>query len=52
MVEAEYQTMTVAICDLAWIKQLLKELKFGETGHMELMCDNQAPLYIVSNSVF
>ncbi|WMV19611.1 hypothetical protein MTR67_012996 [Solanum verrucosum] len=26
--------MVVATCELVWIKQLLEELKFGETGHM------------------
>ncbi|XP_047262141.1 secreted RxLR effector protein 161-like isoform X1 [Capsicum annuum] len=38
--EAEYRAMTAATCKLVWIKQLLRELKFGETGKMELVCDN------------
>ena len=39
-------------CELIWIKQLPKELKFGDTKGMELMCDNQAALHIASNPVF
>ena len=30
-VEAKYRAMTVATCELIWIKQLLQELKFGNT---------------------
>ncbi|KAM3356275.1 hypothetical protein P3S68_022989 [Capsicum galapagoense] len=44
--------MAAATCELVWIKQLLRELKFGETGKMELVCDNQAALHIASNPVF
>ncbi|KAF3640417.1 Pre-mRNA-processing protein 40A [Capsicum annuum] len=50
--EAEYRAMAVATCELVWIKQLLRELKFGGTGKMELECDNQAALHIASNPVF
>ena len=50
--EAEYPAMVVATSELVRIKQLLGELKFGETGHMELVCDNQADLHIASNPVF
>jgi len=44
--------MVVATCDLIWIKQLLQELKFGNTQQMKLCCDNQAALHIASNPVF
>ncbi|KAF3659003.1 Endoribonuclease Dicer -like protein 3b [Capsicum annuum] len=50
--EAEYLAMVVATCELVWIKQLLRELKVGETGKMELVCNNQAALHIASNPVF
>ncbi|WMV13499.1 hypothetical protein MTR67_006884 [Solanum verrucosum] len=50
--EAEYRATVVATCELVWIKQLLRELKFGETSHMELVCDNQTTLHITSNLVF
>ena len=42
----------MATCELIWIKQLLKELKFGDTKEMELVCDNEAALHIASNPVF
>ncbi|KAF3666982.1 hypothetical protein FXO37_10260 [Capsicum annuum] len=47
-----YCVLVGATCELVWIKQLLRELKFGETGNMELVCDNQAALHIASNLVF
>ena len=50
--EAEYRAMAVATCELIWIKQLLQELKFGNTQQMKLCCDNQAALHIASNPVF
>ncbi|KAF3633189.1 Omega-amidase NIT2 [Capsicum annuum] len=50
--EAGYRTMTAATCELVWIKQLLRELKFEETGKMKLVCDNQTALHIASNPVF
>jgi len=50
--EAEYRAMALAACELIWLKQLLKELQFGEVTQMTLMCDNQAALHISSNLVF
>lgn len=50
--KVEYRAMVAATCELVWIKQLLRDLKFGETGKMELVCDNYAALHIASNPVF
>jgi len=50
--EAEYRVMASATCELIWLKQLLKQLQFGEVTQMTLICDNQAALHISSNSVF
>nr|KYP52070.1 Copia protein [Cajanus cajan] len=50
--EAEYRAMASATCELIWLKQLLKELRFGEVTQMTLICDNQAALHIASNPVF
>lgn len=50
--ETKYRAMAAATCELIWIKQLLRELKFGEVDQMELVCDNQAALHIASNPVF
>ena len=44
--------MTLATCELIWLKQLLQELRFGKDGQMTLVCDNQAALHIASNSIF
>ena len=30
--KAEYRAMTLATCELIWLKQLLQELKFGNDG--------------------
>ncbi|RVW98183.1 Retrovirus-related Pol polyprotein from transposon RE1 [Vitis vinifera] len=48
--EAEYRAMTLATCELIWLKHLLRELRFGK--EMKLICDNQAALHIASNPVF
>lgn len=37
--EAEYKTMTLVICEIIWLKQLLKEPKF-ESFQMHVVCDN------------
>ena len=44
--------MTSATSELIWLKQLLKELGFGDVTQMTLICDNQAALHIASNPVF
>ena len=50
--EAEYRAMTLATCELIWLKHLLRELRFGNDEQMKLICDNQAALHISSNPVF
>ena len=44
--------MTMATCELIWLKQFLKELQIEEARPMTLICDNQAALHIASNPVF
>jgi len=51
-VEAKYRVMVFATCELIWLKQLLKELQFGEVTQMTFICDNQVALHISSNPVF
>jgi len=51
-VEAEYRVMALAACELVWLKQLYRELQFGDVTQMTLVCDNQAALHISSNPVF
>ncbi|RVW25264.1 Retrovirus-related Pol polyprotein from transposon RE2 [Vitis vinifera] len=50
--ETEYRAMTLATCELIWLKHLLRELRFGNDEQMKLICDNQAALHIASNPVF
>ena len=50
--KAEYRAMALAACELIWLKQLLKELQFGEVTQMTVICDNQAALHISLNPVF
>ena len=44
--------MTLATCELIWLKHPLQELRFGKDKQMKLICDNQAALHISSNPVF
>ena len=50
--KAEYRTMASPACELVWLKQLLKELQFGDVTQMTLVCDNRVALHISSNPVF
>ena len=50
--ETEYRAMTLATCELIWLKHLPQELRFGKDEQMKLICDNQATLHISSNPVF
>ena len=51
-VEVEYRVMTLATCELIWLKHHLQELRFGKDEQMKLKCDNEAALQISSNPVF
>ena len=44
--------MTLATCDLIWLKQLLHELRFRKDEQMMFVCDNQEALHIASNPIF
>jgi len=44
--------MTSAAWELVWLKQLLRELQFGDVTQMRLVCDNQVALHISVNFVF
>nr|CAN63843.1 hypothetical protein VITISV_036670 [Vitis vinifera] len=50
--KAEYRAMTLATCELIWLRQLLQELRFGKDEQIKLVCDNQAALHTASNLVF
>lgn len=50
-VEAEYRSLTMIICEVLWVKQLLKELGLKHLGSTPIFCDNQAALAIAGNLV-
>lgn len=49
--EAEYRSMALTICEVMWLKQLLRDLGMRHIGNTLVHCDNQAALAIASNPV-
>lgn len=49
--EAEYRSMAMAVCEVLWVKQLLRELGLKQIEATPIMCDNQAALAIAANPV-
>lgn len=50
-VEAEYRSMELTICEVMWIKQLLKDLGIKSLSSTPILCDNKAALAIAANPV-
>ena len=50
--EAKYKAMTHTACEMMWLKNLLLELDFRQSGPMPMFCDNQSAISISQNSVF
>jgi hypothetical protein len=48
--EAEHRAMALALCDMMWLKGLLKELRVLKNETMLLHCDNVAAINIAKNS--
>lgn len=49
--EAEYRSMAQAVCEVMWLKQLLKDLGIKHLPTSPIHCDNQAALAISANPV-
>ena len=49
--EAEYRSIAMTVCEVMWLKHLLKDLGVKNMGSTPLHCDNQAALAIASNPV-
>lgn len=49
--EAEYRSMALTVCEVMWLKQLLKDLGLHHIGSTPIHCDNQAALAIAANPV-
>jgi len=48
--DAKYRYIASGTCELICLKQLLKELKFGEVTQMTLICDNLGAFHIIQIS--
>ncbi|WVZ95817.1 hypothetical protein U9M48_041533 [Paspalum notatum var. saurae] len=49
--EAEYRAMALSLCEMLWLKGLLKELRLLRNETMTLHCDNVAAMNIANNPV-
>ncbi|KAL6277717.1 hypothetical protein ACE6H2_021318 [Prunus campanulata] len=49
--EAEYRAMAQGICELLWVKNVMKELGYKPRVAMSLYCDNKAAIAIAHNPV-
>ncbi|KAM2136099.1 hypothetical protein ACFX1R_005897 [Malus domestica] len=49
--EAEFRGMSHGVCELLWLKKLLRDLGFKPKGAMKLHCDNKAAIEIAHNPV-
>lgn len=49
--EAEFRGMSHGVCELLWLKKLLRDLGFNPKGAMKLHCDNKAAIEIAHNPV-
>lgn len=50
--EAEYRAMAEVLCELKWLKSLLKEFGISHDQPMTIKCDSQAAIHISANPVF
>ncbi|CAN6712060.1 unnamed protein product [Malus baccata var. baccata] len=50
-VEAEFRGMSHDVCELLWLKNLLRDLGFKPKGAMKLHCNNKAAIEITHNLV-
>ncbi|CAL8081151.1 unnamed protein product [Prunus armeniaca] len=49
--EAEYCGMTQGVCELLWLRRLLRDLGFGPQKPIDLYCDNKVAIAIEHNLV-
>jgi hypothetical protein len=49
--EAEYRALTLILCEMMWLKSMLKELQLLRNETMLLHCDNVAAINIANNPI-
>jgi hypothetical protein len=49
--ESEYMAAGAAVCEIIWLRTLLRELGFEQKAATVLLCDNQPAIAIASNDV-
>lgn len=49
--EAEFCGMTKGLCELLWLRELLREIGYSPESTMRLFCDNKAAIAIAQNPV-
>jgi hypothetical protein len=49
--KAEYRAMSLTLCEMMWLKSMLKELRLLRNEIMLLHCDNVAAINIANNPV-
>ncbi|KAH9650091.1 protein kinase domain-containing protein [Citrus sinensis] len=49
--EAEYRAVALGICEVFWIKKILKEIKASNSLPMKVYCDNKSAIAIAHNPV-
>jgi hypothetical protein len=50
--EAEYITLSVAVCEVVWLRKLLTDLFYREMDPTTIHCDNQSCVKLSKNHVF
>ena len=49
--EVDIRGMSHSVCELLWLKKLLRDIGFKSKGAMKLQCDNNAAIEIAYNPV-
>jgi len=49
--EAEFRGMTFRICELLWIRSLLKDIGYEQKDAIKFYCDNKSSIEIANNPV-
>ncbi|KAJ9540013.1 hypothetical protein OSB04_026519 [Centaurea solstitialis] len=50
--EAEYRAMATTVCEVLWLRWLLRDMRATQQGPTPLHCDNQAACHIANNPVY